>query len=251
MAHTQPIRVGTSGWTYRHWRGDFYPPGLRQKEEFAFYTRQFSAVELNATFYRLPPAATFAGWRERAPAGFTFAVKASRYLTHLKKLADPGPALALLQERASHLGPAQGPLLFQLPPHWRYDGERLAAFLAALPQRPSSAMEFRHPSWFNEEAYDLLRRAQVGLCIYDLAGFQSPELVTAPLVYVRLHGPASAYDGSYSDAALARWATAMRGWRDTGHEVHCYFDNDIGGHAPRNARTLRALIGAQDGLDAT
>jgi uncharacterized protein YecE (DUF72 family) len=244
MAGTRAgLFIGTSGWLYRHWRGDFYPPGLAQKDEFAFYCARFAAVELNSSFYRLPTAAAFAGWRKRSPPGFAFAVKASRYITHNKKLLDPVEPLALLLARARRLGPKLGPLLFQLPPRWAYNGERFAAFLERLPRRPACVFEFRHPSWFNEHAYGLMRDAGAGLCIYDLAGFASPRVVTSTTVYLRLHGPEGKYAGSYSTEALRGWARAIAGWRDQGREVHCYFDNDIGGHAPRNALALKALLG--------
>ena len=236
------IHVGTSGWSYRHWRGTFYDPGTRHTDELAFYARQFSTVEINASFYRLPETTTFAAWRDAVAPGFVFAVKASRYITHMKKLRDTGQAVALLLERAAVLGDRLGPILFQLPPHWHRNVDRLRAFADQLPHDYRYAFEFRDPSWFDDAVYDVLRERGIGFCIYDLAGQVTPLVTTSDLVYVRLHKPAGA-GWRYDLATLATWAERMRTWRDAGHTVWCYFNNDPDTAAPRNAHELIGLLG--------
>jgi uncharacterized protein YecE (DUF72 family) len=185
-----------------------------------------------------------AEWRDTVPEGFRFAVKASRYITHMKKLKDPADSVARFFERAEGLGDRLGPVLFQLPPNWRANPERLDAFLAGLPSGPGYVFEFRDPSWFDDAVRDVLARHNAAFCIYDLAGEQSPLTVTADFVYVRLHGPAeTAYQGSYSDEALAEWAQRFRAWRDAGRDVYCFFDNDEAGYAALDAQRLQGLLG--------
>jgi uncharacterized protein YecE (DUF72 family) len=236
------FHVGTSGWHYAHWMGRFYPPDLPAERWLAFYAERFATVEINASFYRLPSREVFAHWRSATPADFLFAVKASRYLTHMKKLRDAEAPLATLLGHASGLGRTLGPILFQLPPRWRYDAARLEAFLAQLPQRHRYAFEFRDRSWLNDSALAALAARGAALCVYDLEGFTSPLAATADFVYVRLHGPGPSYAGSYSRRALSSWAGRLRGWADEGREVFCYFDNDQAAHAVHNALTLRELL---------
>lgn len=236
------IRVGTSGWSYPHWRGVFYPPEMPASRWLAYYQGRLDTVELNNSFYRLPERSTFAAWGREAPEGFVFAVKANRYITHLRKLREPERPLARLLANARALGSHLGPVLFQLPPRWRCDPARLAAFLEALPEGLACAMEFRDPDWWREEVYALLRRHAVAWCIFDLGGTLSPLEVTAPLVYVRLHGPDGPYAGSYGGRALAAWARRILAWRAAGRQVWCYFDNDQAGHAVRNALALRRRL---------
>jgi uncharacterized protein YecE (DUF72 family) len=235
------IRIGSAGWYYDHWREVFYPAGLRPADRLGYYVRHFNAVEINNSFYKLPEVSTLEAWRAATPAGFCFAVKASRYLTHMKKLRDPDAALANFLPRIEVLGSRLGPILFQLPPHWRANPERLELFLRALPARHRYAFEFRDPSWHTDAIYALLERHRAAFCIFDLAGFQSDTVVTTDLVYVRLHGPQGRYGGSYSRAALRTWARRIERWSRTA-AVHFYFDNDIAGHAPRNALTLKSLL---------
>jgi uncharacterized protein YecE (DUF72 family) len=238
------VRVGTSGWIYKHWRGFVYPPDLPMKDWFAFYARLFDTVEVNNSFYRLPSERTFRASAAQAPPGFLFAVKASRYLTHLKKLKDPEQPLENILSRARLLGPHLGPVLYQLPPNWRCDRERLRHFLQLLPFDITHVMEFRDPSWYTEAVRDLLTEYGVGFCIHDLRGVASPEWVTAPAVYIRFHGPtARAYAGGYSPSHLRRWARKIEGYRQAGHDVYAYFNNDEAGHAVFDAQTLRALLG--------
>jgi uncharacterized protein YecE (DUF72 family) len=209
---------------------------------FSFYARLFDTVEINNTFYRLPAPDYLRSWSDTAPLDFCFAIKASRYLTHMKKLKDPKAGLARFLPLADLLGTKLGPMLFQLPPHWDPDLERLAAFLAALPASHRYAFELRDPSWHTAATYRLLARHNASLCIYELAGFQSPVELTADFVYVRLHGPAGKYQGSYDHKSLAAWAERLRTWQREGRASYVYFDNDEAGFAPRNARELCRLL---------
>jgi uncharacterized protein YecE (DUF72 family) len=235
-------RIGTSGWHYQHWRENFYPPGEAPSLE--RYAERFDTVEINNSFYRLPSAGTFQSWRERSPPGFLFAVKASRFITHMKKLADPEGSFEKFFAAAAHLGPKLGPVLFQLPPRWRCNPERLETFLATIaPRRLRAAFEFRNETWFTPEVHALLARHNAAFCIYDIAQRRSPLSTTADFVYVRLHGPeAAAYAGSYDDAALGQWAERIRAWRAEGREVFCYFDNDQKAYAAGDALRLKAML---------
>ena len=237
------VCIGTSGWSYGHWKGPFYPDGLAADRFLEFYAARFTTVEINNTFYRLPEAATLRRWRGTVPDGFVFAVKASRYITHLKKLKDTGEALQKFVDRVRALGDRLGPVVFQLPPRWHIDLDRLRSFLECLPEEGRYAFEFRDPTWFRVETYRALADRGASFCIYDFAGNESPRPVTSGMVYLRLHGPAGAYEGRYGDAAVSRWAAAIKTWRNEGRDVYCYFDNDQAGYAPQDALRLRALLG--------
>jgi uncharacterized protein YecE (DUF72 family) len=239
---TAPIRVGCSGWQYRHWRGDFYPADLPTDQWLAFYARSFDTVELNNSFYRLPSADAFAAWRRRVPVGFCFAIKASRYLTHLRKLREPAQPLGLLWSHAARLGPRLGPMLYQLPSHWQRNTDRLSAFLDAAPRDRAQAIEFRDRSWYDPAVYELLRAHGVALCLHDMTGSASPAEPVGPFVYLRMHGSGSRYAGRYPDDALRVWADRLRSWSASGCSCWVYFNNDIGGHAPRDAVRLRDMI---------
>ncbi len=182
------IRIGTSGYHYKHWRGPFYPERFSPSKMLAFYTERFDTVELNNTFYQLPRKTAVAEWRASTPGNFIFAAKGSRFITHMKKLKDPELALERFFEHIDGLGERLGPVVFQLPPFWDRDVERLKTFLAALPAGGRYAFEFRNPSWHSSEVYSLLENANAAFCPFDIAGVQSPILVTADLAYVRLHG---------------------------------------------------------------
>lgn len=234
------IRIGTSGWHYKHWLGPFYPKGLASSEMLAWYAREFRAVEINNSFYRLPPESAVEAWRATVPVDFRFAVKGSRFITHMKKLKDPAPALEKFFARADLLGPKLGPVVFQLPPNWAVDVDRFAEFLQALPRAHRYAFEFRHPSWHTEGIYRLLRHHRSALCIYHLAGFTSPIEITTDFAYLRLHGPGGKYQGLYDDAALSMWAERIRSWKVKAAWV--FFDNDDSGFAVQNARELRGLL---------
>lgn len=235
------IRIGCSGWEYRHWRDVFYPSGLPQARWLEHYASIFDTVEINATFYRLPEAATFARWRDRVPPGFVFALKASRYLTHIRRLTNPAGPLELFFSRARRLGDTLGPVLYQLPPRWRIDLDRLGTFLEAIPHDVPQAVEFRDPSWYDEATFRLLDRHGVALCLHDLGEAASPRRAVGPFVYVRFHGSAT-HGGCYTDAELRTWARWLAGQVRDGRPVYAYFNNDVGGYAPRNARTLRAQL---------
>ncbi len=236
------IRIGTSGWHYRHWVGTFYPAGLKSTEMFAYYRRFFDTVELNNSFYRLPTPEALRAWRDSAPAGFSFAVKGSRFLTHNKKLKEPEQALQNLLPRAEILGEKLGPILFQLPPKWKVNVERLEYFLQALPRFQRYAFEFREPTWHVQSVYDVLRRYNAAYCIHELAGFHTPIVLTADFTYVRLHGPGGKYQGCYTEAKMRQWAAQIKQWRSQLRAVYVYFDNDDSGYAPRNALALKNLV---------
>ncbi|MBI4462343.1 MAG: DUF72 domain-containing protein [Acidobacteria bacterium] len=241
---SERIHVGTSGWHYAHWRGPFYPEGMKSDQMLAFYCERLSTVEINNSFYRLPTRKTFRWWRQQTPAGFVFAVKASRYITHMKKLKDSRQPLRKFLSHAEALGAKLGPILFQLPPRWRRDTARLKNFLQALPRRHRFAFEFRDPSWFHREVYRLLEQHNAAFCVFDLAGLQSPRTLTADFTYLRLHGPAEQkYAGCYTREQLRAWLRACEAWAKEGaQEVFVYFDNDQAGYAARNALELVALL---------
>jgi uncharacterized protein YecE (DUF72 family) len=237
------IRIGTSGFHYKHWIGPFYPEKLQLSKMLDVYMQHFDTVELNATFYRLPPKKAVAVWRESTPENFLFSAKGSRFITHMKKLKDPEPALDRYFDHLDALGAKLGPIVFQLPPFLQPDLERLDTFLSALPGGHQYAFEFRHPAWHNEEIYRTLRKRNAAFCPYDIAGFQSPIVVTADFVYVRLHGPGPGpYQGSYSDEALRAWAGRIREWSQTLKDVYVYFDNDMAGFAVHDAKRLIYLV---------
>jgi uncharacterized protein YecE (DUF72 family) len=242
MAARGRVRVGCSGWQYKHWRGNFYQAELPQKRWFEHYASIFDTVEINNSFYRLPESHTFADWASRAPAGFVFAVKASRFLTHMKKLKDPEEPVDRFFSRARSLGRHLGPVLYQLPPGWKLDRQRLEHFLQVLPRGARHVMEFREPTWYGDDVSVLLKRHGVSLCLHDMPGSATGRPRIGPLVYVRFHGASGRYNGSYADDQLEDWA----GWIDeqasSGADVYAYFNNDVGGHAPRNALTLRGLL---------
>jgi uncharacterized protein YecE (DUF72 family) len=236
------LRIGTSGWHYQHWRENFYPPG--EAPSLARYAERFDSVEINNSFYRLPSAETFAAWRDATPHGFLFAVKASRFITHMKKLSDPEGSFEKFFAAVVNLGPKLGPILFQLPPRWRCNALRLAEFLDTIaPKRLRCAFEFRNETWFSPEIEALLARHNAAFCIYDIARRRSPLSATANFVYLRLHGPeAAAYAGSYSDAELSKWAERIENWLAEGRDVFCYFDNDQKAYAAHDALRLRAML---------
>jgi uncharacterized protein YecE (DUF72 family) len=236
------IHIGTSGWHYKHWRGPFYRSDVRPADMFRFYVQHFDTVEINNSFYRLPTETALRGWRDAAPGKFCFAVKASRFLTHMKKLKDPKSGLQRFFERVETLGRNLGPILFQLPPGWQCNSERLASFLTALPRKHRYAFEFRNPTWHQQIIYELLRRHNVAFCVYELAGFESPMQITADFAYIRLHGPDGAYQGRYTEKRLGRWAEHIRDWRRRLKDIYVYFDNDQNGYAAANALELKKML---------
>lgn len=242
MKSTRNIHIGTSGWHFDHWKGPFYPERLPASEMFTHYSRQFRAVEINNSFYRLPEKQTLQGWSDTAPQRFVFAIKASRYITHMKKLKDPCEPVAALIKRVTVLKSKLGPILFQLPPRWKVSPVRLQEFLASLPEEFRYAFEFRDPSWFDDRVYDELKQAGAAFCMYDLAGRRSPKRVTADFIYIRLHGPGEAYEGQYDTSTLTGWAGAMYSWLNQGKEIFCFFDNDQNGYAAQDALRLQKMM---------
>lgn len=237
------LRIGCSGWAYKDWRGPFYPEDAPAKAHLAFYATRFDTTEINASFYRLPSEQAVAAWRDQTPDGFLFAWKASRFLTHNKKLNDPADSLALIMGRMEGLGEKYGPVLFQLPPMLRINRERLAAFLSLLPRGRRCTIEFRHPSWYEASILRLLADHDVSLCLSDHHDAPSPWEVTATWVYVRGHGPGGFYRGRYDEETLRAWAAQFKLWGAEGRDVFCYFDNDIKSAAPSDAARLKALTG--------
>jgi uncharacterized protein YecE (DUF72 family) len=242
---TGRLRVGCSGWQYEHWRGDVYPAELPTSRWFEYYTRTFDTVEINNTFYRLPDAATFDKWRAQAPANFLYAVKASRFLTHMKKLRDPEDPLSRFFDNTTHLGAHLGPVLYQLPPRWPLNLERFDHFLRALPKRHRHAVEFREPSWYDERVYALMRNHKVALCLHDMHGSTTDRIVVGPFIYVRFHFGTQKYGGRYEDRRLDDWTDWLAARSLDGLDVFAYFNNDTGGHAPRDAVRLRERIHAR------
>jgi uncharacterized protein YecE (DUF72 family) len=243
MTELAEIRIGTSGYVYRHWRkGVFYPPGLPARQELAHYAARFNSVELNNPFYRLPTPEMFVRWRDSTPDDFDFSVKASRYITHIKRLRNVADEIALFMERASLLGPKLGPILFQLPPTQQIDIPRLRDFLALLEPEQRWVVEFRHPSWLNPETYQLLAERGVALCIPVGGRLEPDHITTAPFTYIRMHrGQEPA--GGFTEAELGTWAGRIRGLAASGRQVYVYFNNDWQGFAVRDAERLERLLG--------
>jgi uncharacterized protein YecE (DUF72 family) len=237
------IRIGTSGYHYKHWVGRYYPAGIRAAEMLSYYLRDFDTVELNNTFYQLPNETTFEAWRKGTPHHFLFAVKGSRFISHMIKLKDPERGLVNFLPRAERLRWKLGPILWQLPPRWNLNVERLETFLSLLPRKHRYTFELRNQTWMTDEVYALLRRYNASFC-YELAGYQSPIEITADWTYIRLHGPTELkYQGSYSDEQLATWARRIRKWARSMKAIYVYFDNDDSAYAVQNALTLKRMLG--------
>ncbi len=238
------IWVGTSGWNYPHWRGIFYPPGLPTKKWLSYYATYFDTVEINATFYGTPKEKTFKNWYEAVPDDFLFAVKASRFITHIKRLREVGEAIKRFYRVVAPLGEKLGPILFQFPPNLKYDRSLLEEFLGLLDPIYQTTIEVRHESFDNPEFFELLRRAGVALCLSDTAGKYPSliEVLTTDFVYVRLHGSRVLYHSCYTEEELKDWATKLKTW---GLPGYVYFDNDALGWAVPNALRLKALLGQE------
>jgi uncharacterized protein YecE (DUF72 family) len=242
MSGTGRILIGTSGYVYRHWRrGVFYPSGLKIREELSYYAGRFPTVELNNSFYRLPTPEMFDRWREATPDGFLFAVKASRYITHIKRLNDVADEVALFVERATRLGSKLGPILFQLPPNQQFDLGRLQAFLPMLSPERRWVLEFRHASWHTVEVYQRLADHQVALCIPIGGGLHPDRITTAPFTYIRFHRGQEPR-GGFTAEEIRAWAAQVRALASAGKEVFVYFNNDWEGFAIRDAVALERLL---------
>ncbi len=236
---TLHYHIGTSGWHYEHWRGRFYPEKLTKAEWLEFYASHFTTVELNNSFYRLPSEAAFASWYNSSPSNFIFAVKVSRFITHIKRLKNSEEAVENFTSRAKILGEKLGPLLYQLPPNMHRNDEVLESFLSNLPQGMKHVLEFRHQSWLEGKAFEILRRYNVGLCVFDMPSFTCPLEMTADFAYIRFHGSDELYSSCYSDKELADWAKRLANLDINLKAVYIYFNNDAEGFAVRNAMTLR------------
>ncbi|MBA7648607.1 hypothetical protein ES703_56395 [subsurface metagenome] len=233
------IRVGTSGWHYEHWRELFYPPGLPKSKWFEHYAQHFDTVEINNTFYHLPKETSLKRWHKQAPKNFLYAVKANRYITHIKRLKDTSQELKRFFDRIGLLKSRLGPILYQLPPSLHKDLDLLETFIKLLPKKVPAVFEFRHNSWFSEDAFKLLNKYNAGFCVHDLSGKETPRVVTADIIYVRFHGPTGKYEGDYSKSMLQSWAKWLKEHTKEARSVYAYFNNDIGGHAITNAKQLR------------
>jgi uncharacterized protein YecE (DUF72 family) len=246
-------RVGCSGWHYKQWRGTIYPDDLPPSEWLHQYARRFCTVELNNSFYRLPPAETFADWRAQVPRTFVFAVKASRFLTHIKRLRDPEEPLARLFDRLQPLDWTMGPVLYQMPPRWVPDPDRLEMFLASLPRSldPQGRVPVRHVIEMRDSrGYDpkvlaQLRAYRVSLCVHDMPGSEAPRIANGEIVYLRFHGYGAKYGGSYPSDVLQEWADWINDALTRGLDAYVYFNNDLGGAAVSDAERFRALVDGQ------
>ncbi len=242
------IWVGTSGWTYDGWRGPFYPKEVPKKRWLAWYAQQFATTEINGSFYRTPSLEAVEAWREQTPDEFLFAWKASKFITHWKRLSDKSAnSIELMESRIKVLGPKGGPVLVQLPARFKADGERLSSFLKLLSKKYKYAFEFRDASWYEKDILTLLRKRDVALCLSDHIDAPAPWVVTAGHVYIRGHGPTGEYKDRYPLKTLREWAAAIRKWKRQGRTVFCYFDNDQKSAAPKDARRLSQLLARAKG----
>jgi len=234
--------VGTSGWHYEHWRGLYYPEGLAKPKWLQFYSKQFNTVELNNSFYHLPTEKAFITWRESAPENFVYAVKVSRFITHIKKLRNIGSAVDNFLSRACLLQDKLGPLLYQLPPNMKRNDVVLESFLSSLPQEYRHVFEFRHESWIDEAVFGILRRYKVGLCVFDMPGFTCPSVATSDFAYIRFHGSGGMYSSCYSNEELSQWAKKIAKLAEGVKAVYIYFNNDAEAFAIKNALILASYL---------
>jgi uncharacterized protein YecE (DUF72 family) len=235
------IRVGTSGWNYKHWREIFYPKSLPVSRWFEHYAKTFDTVEINNSFYKLGEPETFDAWRKQAPEGFIYAVKCNRFLTHNLKLTRPEEPLDRFFSRATRLKDHLGPLLYQLPPRWKKNVERLRSFCSLLPKKYQHVIELRERSWIDDKVFALLEELKIGLCIHDLLQ-DHPRQVTSKVAYVRFHGATGKYRGRYGKTALRHWAKWLCEQAASGRDAYAYFNNDIEGHALYDAQDLLELL---------
>jgi len=242
------IYIGTSGWHYKHWVGKFYPEKSSAKKQWQYYSTHFGTIEINNSFYKLPPPSVFEDWYKNSPKKMLFAVKANRFITHMLKLSHPQEPITRLFGSIVALKEKLGPILFQLPPKWKVNATRFKEFLEALPKGYRYAFEFRNETWYHEEIYQLLRLHNCSFCIYQLAGHMSPLKITADFIYLRLHGPTQfKYHGSYTNAALRKWADQCINWAKEKKDVYVYFDNDMEANAVFNALTMQKMVEKRKG----
>jgi uncharacterized protein YecE (DUF72 family) len=237
------VYIGTSGWTYDAWRGPFYPPHVPKRDWLRYYATQFPTTEINGSFYRTPSLEAVRAWRQQTPKDFLFAWKASKFITHWKRLSENSEnSIDLMETRLKALGVKIGSVLFQLPPRFPADRERLASFLKMLPRKYRYAFEFRHISWYEDAILDVLREHDISLCLSDHHAAPAPWEVTAGHVYMRGHGASGRYTDNYPDETLRAWARQIRKWRHQRRDVYVYFDNDQKSAAPQDAKRLRHLL---------
>jgi uncharacterized protein YecE (DUF72 family) len=237
------VLIGTSGWHYESWRGPFFPGGLRGKDQLQYYASQFRTTELNGVFYRTPSLDAVGAWSAQTGQDFVFAWKASKFITHWKRLSSSSiNSLALIEERLAILGKKAGPILFQLPPNFEVDPERLASFFKLLSRKRRYSFEFRHPSWYQPDIFRLLRKRNIALCMSDHHDAPAPWKRTADFIYIRGHGPGGRYKGHYRAQTLSEWATRIRSWKQQGCDAFVYFDNDQKSAAPVDALKLMQLL---------
>jgi uncharacterized protein YecE (DUF72 family) len=234
-------RVGCSGWSYPHWRHVFYPDGLPQSRWFQHYASVFDTVELNGTFYGLPSERTVDSWHKQAPPGFRFSAKASRLITHFRRLKGTDDALERYLTRMRRLGDRLGPILYQLAPNLEKDIPLLRDFLDLLPGDLTHVFEFRNEGWWTKDVFRLLHDHDAAFCVYDMGKTETPVIATSSDFYVRFHGPSSGYAGGYSQAALSKWAARIKDLRGV-QTAWVYFNNDTAGHAPKDAQRLHDLL---------
>jgi len=242
MKSPTKIRIGTSGWLYFHWQGRFYPDDLPKNKWFDYYTSRFDTVELNSTFYHLPKIKTVKNWQNNSPKNFLYAVKASRFITHIKRLNNVEEPVRNFYDVVLPLKEKLGPLLFQLPPSMKQNANLLESFLKLLPKKPKSVFEFRNQTWFNDKTYKLLEKYNAAFCIHDLQGNESPRIQTSDCIYIRFHGTNDRYSGSYSISQLQEWAGWIKEQSKKARGIYIYFNNDAHGHAIKNARQLKEMI---------
>ena len=237
------VYVGTSGWMYDHWGGGvFYPKDLPRSQWLGHYQKYFDTVEINNTFYHLPKEQTFKNWHKAVPKKFIFAVKANRFITHIKKLKGGKQTVKRFMGRAKLLKRNLGPILYQLPPKWKANPERLKEFSRALPKKAVNVFEFRDASWFGEEIYSILKKNKLNFCIYSMPGIDCPSVVTGPVVYIRMHGGSILYGSNYADSELKDLAKQVKCSLKKKLTVYVYFNNDAYGYAVKNALRLKELL---------
>jgi len=236
--------IGTSGWHYDHWQDRFYPKTLTKAKWLEFYASHFTTVELNNTFYRLPSEAAFTTWYGSSSPNFTFAVKVSRFITHIKRLKNSQEAVENFITRAKILGDKLGPLLYQLPPNMHRNDQVLESFVSTLPQDMKHVFEFRHQSWLEDKVFEILHKHNIGFCVFDMPDVSCPLVATADFAYIRFHGSTGLYFSCYSDEELADWAKRLTNLARNLKAIYIYFNNDAEAFAVRNAITLRRYLEA-------
>lgn len=236
------VYIGTSGWSYNHWLENFYPKNLSNKKWLEHYSKNLKTVELNASFYHLPTPQVFTNWYKNTPKNFLFSVKASRFITHVKKLNNCKQPLSKFIKSAKNLKEKLGPILFQLPPSLKANEKKLENFLKILPRRYIYAIEPRNEDWQRKEILKILKKYKIALCVADSPKFPLFKEITSNFVYIRMHGGKILYGSNYSKKELAKWANKIKKWLKDDFDIFVYFNNDFSGYAVKNARTLKNLF---------